>query len=187
MAWGTGTTVEDAEVYGGSPEDDVNLSKFSPEETTPEEPYVTASSSQPLNQQKFSNRFSFYLDEDIGQFGVRYNDSPFSANLNIGQGGQTNWGMQLGGGTGLLNANVGVAGQGTSGSLSPWGNLSTEPIPGLTFSVGAHKNPGMNFNMTGPSLNYQQQFKTPIGPLDLSLDKRYGGDLTGMLRYQKDW
>ena len=82
---------------------------------------------------------------------------------------------------------MGIAGQGTSGSVSPWGNLSTSPIPGLTFSVGAQKNPGMNFNTTGPSLNYQQQFKTPIGPLDLSLDKRYGGDLTGMLRYQKDW
>ena len=212
MAWGYGTTVEDTEVYEGQPNDPgltvdvMNEGQITqdpiPEtyrhhtpavtgglpfeqEGVPVDPNSSPVRMGPLQQEKISDKFSFYLDDD--QFGVRYSDSPFSANINVSQGGKTNWGAQVGGGTGLLNANVGIAGQGTSGHITPWGNLSTSPIPGLTFSVGAQKNPGMNFNTTGPSLNYQQQFKTPIGPLDFSLDKRYGEDWTGMLRYQKDW
>ena len=217
MAWGYGTTVEDTEVYEGQPDDpgltvDVMNEGQITQDPIPEtyrhhtpgvtggvqglfdhfsqsglkeEPYVSASGGSTLNEKRLSDKVSFYLDDT--EFGVRYADNPLSAHLGFRQGGQANWGAQVGGGTGLLNANVGIAGQGTSGQISPWGNLSTEPIPGLTFSVGAQKNPGMNFNMTGPSLNYQQQFKTPIGPLDLNLDKSYGGDWTGMLRYQKDW
>ena len=217
MAWGYGTTVEDTEVYEGQPDDPgltvegINQGQITQDpipETyrhhTPavtggvqglfdlfsqsglkEEPYASSSGGSTLNEARLSDKISFYLDDT--EFRVSYTDDPLSAHLGVRQGGQANWGAQVGGGTGLLNANVGVAGQGTSGSLSPWGNLSTSPIPGLTFSVGAQKNPGMNFNMTGPSLNYQQQFDTPIGPLDLNLDKSYGGDWTGMLRYQKDW
>ena len=191
MAWGYGTTVEDTEVYEG-PSDDAedNLNELNKLNE-----FVSASSSQPLNKQRVSDKFSFYLGDD--KFGVRFSDSPFSANINVGQGGQTNWGAQVGGSTrlfgkptdktGLLNANVGIAGQGTSGQISPWGNLSTSPIPGLTFSAGAQKNPGMNFNLVGPSISYGQQFKTPIGPLDFNLDKSYGGPWSGSLRYQKEW
>ena len=181
MAWGYGTTVEDTEVYEG-PSDDAgdNLNELNKLNE-----FVSASSSQPLNKQRVSDKFSFYLDDD--KFGVRFSDSPFSANINVGQGGQTNWGAQVGGGTGLLNANVGISGQGTSGQISPWGNLSTSPIPGLTFSVGSQKNPGMNFNLVGPSLSYGQQFNTPIGPLDFNVDKSYGGPWSGSLRYQKEW
>ena len=190
MAWGTGTTVEDAEVYGGPAE---GYSGFEGGGPVAEESFEEGS--QTLNQQRLTDKFSFYLDDD--QFGFKFSDSPFSAQVGVGQGGRTNWGAQVGGSsrlfgkptdkTGLLNANLGIAGQGTSGSVSPWGNLSTSPIPGLTFSVGAQKNPGMNFNLVGPSVSYGQQFKTPIGPLDFNLDKSYGGPWSGSLRYQKDW
>ena len=204
MAWGYGTTVEDTEVHEGQPDADVGQNEFDlssglvGQEPVTIDEYVSASSSGSvtINEQRLADKISFYLDES--EFGLTYTDDPLSAKFGITQGGNTNWEAQVGGSsrlfgspidrTGVLNANVGIAGQGTSGSsLSPWGNLSTSPLQGLTFSVGAQKNPGMNFNMTGPSLNYQQQFKTPIGPLDFSLDKRYGGDWSGSLRYQKDW
>ena len=185
MAWGYGTTVEDTEVYEGQPTDDTGGVNLSSGFKTEEEPYVSTSGGSALNRERLSNRISFYLDDD--EFGLKYTDDQLSGKLGFTQGGNTNWEAQVGGGTGLLNANVGIAGQGTSGHISPWGNLSTSPIPGLTFSVGAQKNPGMNFNLVGPSVSYGQQFKTPIGPLDFNLDKSYGGDWTGMLRYQKDW
>ena len=199
MAWGYGTTVEDTEVYEGQPDTDVEQNEIdlSSGLVGQEDEYISASSSGPvtINEQRLVDKISFYLDES--EFGLTYTDNPLSANINVGQGGQTNWGAQVSESarlfgkptdkTGLLNANLGIAGQGTSGHITPWGNLSTSPIPGLTFSVGAHKNPGMNFNVTGPSLNYQQQFNTPIGPLDFNVDKSYGGDWSGSLRYQKDW
>jgi len=193
MAWGYGTTVEDAEVYEGQPDTDVGQNEFDlssglvGQEPVTIDEYVSASSSGSvtINEQRLADKISFYLDES--EFGLTYTDDPLSAKFGITQGGNTNWEAQVGGGTGLLNANVGIAGQGTSGHITPWGNLSTSPLQGLTFSVGAQKNPGMNFNLVGPSLSYGQQFNTPIGPLDFSLDKRYGGDWSGSLRYQKDW
>ena len=189
MAWGYGTTVKDTEVYEGQPDTDVGQNEFDLSSGLQEdESYTTASSSGPvtLNETRLADKVSFYLDES--EFGLTYTDDPLSAKFGITQGGNTNWGAQVGGGTGLLNANVGIAGQGTSGSsLSPWGNLSTSPLQGVTFSVGAQKNPGMNFNLVGPSLSYGQQFNTPIGPLDFNVDKSYGGPWSGSLRYQKDW
>ena len=189
MAWGYGTTVEDTEVYEGQPDTDVEQNEIdlSSGLVGQEDEYVSASSSGPvtINEQRLVDKISFYLDES--EFGLTYTDDPLSAKFGITQGGNTNWGAQVGGGTGLLNANVGIAGQGTSGHITPWGNLSTSPLQGLTFSVGAQKNPGMNFNLVGPSLSYGQQFKTPIGPLDFNVDKSYGGDWSGSLRYQKDW
>ena len=182
MAWGYGTTVADTEAYEGP-------QGFAEEVT--EVPVVEEETPLDietfLNSLKVSDKFSFYLDDSVGQFGLRYNDSPFSANLNVGQGGQTNWGAQVGTGTGLLNANVGIAGQGTSGQISPWGNLSTSPVEGLTFSVGVQKNPGMNFNMTGPSVSYQDQFKTRFGPLDFNIGKEYGGDWRAGLQMRGDF
>jgi len=174
MAWGYGTTVEDTEVYEG-PSDDAedNLNELNKLNE-----FVSASSSQPLNKQRVSDKFSFYLDDD--KFGVRFSDSPFSANINVGQGGQTNWGAQLGGGTGLLNANVGIAGQGTSGQISPWGDFSVSPLPGLTFSAGAQKNPGMNFNLWGPSINYQNELKTPWGPLNYNIGREDGRTIANL-------
>ena len=182
MAWGYGTTVADTEAYEG-PQGFAEEVTETPvvEEETPIDMETF------LNSLKVSDKFSFYLDDSVGQFGVKYRDSPFSAHLNIGQGGQTNWGAQVGTGTGLLNANVGIAGQGTSGQISPWGNLSSSPMEGLTFSVGAQKNPGMNFNMTGPSVSYGNEWGTPWGQLNLNVGKSYGQDPYGKLTLSKDW
>ena len=198
MAWGYGTTVEDAEVYEGPSEgpgagDNLNelrsLNKFSPEEATPEEPYITASSSPvrigPLQKEKFSDKFSFYLDENIGQFGVRYNDSPFIANLNIGQGGQVNWGAQLGGGTGLLNANVGIAGHGTSGSVSPFADINVNPLPGLNFNLQGQSYPG-GYSELNPSASYMNQFNTPWGSVDYNIG-RQGGRTVGGFNVRGDF
>jgi hypothetical protein len=193
MAWGYGTTVEDTEVYEGQPDTDVGQNEFDlssglvGQEPVTIDEYVSASSSGSvtINEQRLADKISFYLDES--EFGLTYTDDPLSAKFGITQGGNTNWEAQVGGGTGLLNANVGIAGQGTSGHITPWGNLSTSPLQGLTFSVGAQKNPGMNFNLVGPSVSYGQQFNTPIGPLDFNVDKSYGGPWSGSLRYQKDW
>jgi hypothetical protein len=215
MAWGYGTTVKDTEVYEGPPDDPgitveginqgqidlppipetfrhytppvtggVNLgNKFSPEEITPEEPYIRASSSQPLNQQKFSDRFSFYLDDN--QFGIRYDDSPFSANLNVGQGGQTNWEAQVGGGTGLLNTNVGIAGQGTSGSVSPFANINVNPLQGLMFNLHGQSYPG-GYSELNPSASYQNQFDTPWGTVDYNIG-RQGGRTVGGFNVRGDF
>ena len=196
MAWGYGTTVEDTEVYEGQPTDDTGGVNLSSGFKTEEEPYVSTSGGSALNRERLSNRISFYLDDD--EFGLKYTDDQLSGKLGITQGGKINWGVDVSGklfGQENLDekwgpsagVRAGILGQGISGPITPWGNLSTEVLPGLTFSAGAQKNPGMNFNLVGPSVSYGQQFKTPIGPLDFNLDKSYGGDWTGMLRYQKDW
>ena len=160
MAWGYGTTVADTEAYEGP-------QGFAEEVT--ETPVVEEET--PLDMEKFlnslkvSDKFSFYLDDSVGQFGVRYRDSPFSANLNVGQGGQFNWDAKVGAGTGLLNANVGVKGQGTSGSVSPFANLNVNPLPGLNFNLHGQSYPG-GYSELNPSVSYQNRFNTPLGPVD---------------------
>ena len=165
MAWGHGTTVSDAASYAGMQGDQFAEKSISIEDF--------------LNDLKVNDKLSFYLEDD--SIGVRYQGSPISANVNIGQRGQANWGAQIGGGAGFLSGAAGVSGQGTSGSLSRWGSLSTEPIPGLTFSVGGDKRPGMNFNLWGPSVNYQNQWATPWGNLGVNVGKSHGQDARGMV------
>jgi len=184
MAWGYGTTAADAESYGGPEE-------FAEGGAVAEESFEEGS--QTLNQQKLSDKFSFYLDDS--QFGVRYNDSPFSANLNVGQGGQFNWGAQVGAGTrlfgepndkaGLLNANVGIAGQGTSGSVSPFANLNVNPLPGLNFNINAQGYPG-GYTELNPSASYQNRFNTPLGPVDYRIG-REGGRTVGGFQVRGDF
>ena len=174
MAWGYGTTAADSESYGG-PEG------FAEEGAVAEESFEEGS--QTLNQQKLSDKFSFYLDDS--QFGVRYNDSPFSANLNVGQGGRFNWGAQVGAGTGLLNANVGIAGQGTSGSVSPFVDFNLNPLPGLNFNLHGQSYPG-GYSELNPSASYQNQFDTPWGTVDYNIG-RQGGRTVGGLQVRGDF
>ena len=122
---------------------------------------------------RLSDKFSFYLDDD--QFGARYSDSPFSANINVRQGGKTNWGAQVGGGTGLLNANVGIMGQGTSGYVSPYVDFNVNPSSGLNFNLHGQSYPG-GYRELNPSVSYQN--KTPWGSVDYNIG-RQGGRTAG--------
>ena len=203
MAWGYGTTVEDTEVYEGQPDDPgltvdvMNEGQITqdpiPEtyrhhtpavtgglpfeqEGVPVDPNSSPVRIGPLQQEKISDKFSFYLDDN--QFGINYDDSPFSANLNIGQGGQANWGAQVGGGTGLLNANVGIAGQGTSGTVSPYANFNVNPLPGLNFNLHGQSYPG-GYSELNPSESYQNQFDTPWGTVDYNIGRQGGRTIGG--------
>jgi len=138
--------------------------------------FAESTSGMTLNKQKAVDKFSFYLDED--QFGVTYQDSPFSAHVNVGQGGQMDWGAQVGAGTDLLNANVGILGQGTSGAVSPYGNLSVSPLPGLNLNVNAQSYPG-GYSVVNPSASYQNQFIPPWGPLSYNIGRRGGRTTAG--------
>jgi hypothetical protein len=40
---------------------------------------------------------------------------------------------------------------------------------------------GMNFNLWGPSVNYQNQWATPLGALDVNVGKSHGQDARGMI------
>ena len=178
MAWGTGTTVEDAEVYGGPAE---GYSGFEGGGPVAEESFEEGS--QTLNQQRLTDKFSFYLDDD--QFGFKFSDSPFSAQVGVGQGGRTNWGAQVGGGTGLLNANVGIAGQGTSGTVSPYANFNVNPLPGLNFNLHGQSYPG-GYSELNPSASYQNQFDTPWGTVDYNIG-RQGGRTVGGFNVRGDF
>ena len=222
MAWGYGTTVKDTEVYEGQPDDpgltvDVmnegqitqnpipetyrhhtpavtgGLPFEQPTEDIPVDPNAVPVRIGPLQQEKLSDKFSFYLDDN--KFGIRYDDSPFSANLNVGQGGQFNWGGQVGGGTrlfgkpndewGLLNANVGILGQGTSGSVSPYADLNVNPLPGLNFNLHGQSYPG-GYSELNPSASYQNQFNTPWGTVDYNIG-RQGGRTVGGFQVRGDF
>ena len=165
MAWGHGTTVADAASYAGTRGNqgagfDQGIKDF-------------------LNNLKNVDNITFYLEDD--NIGATYENYPLSANINVGPEGRANWGAQVVGGGGLLSGAAGISGQGTSGSLSRWGSVSTQPIPGLTFSLGGQKNPGMNFNLWGPSVNYQNQWATPWGNLGVNVGKSHGQDARGMV------
>jgi len=144
-----------------------------------------------LNEQKAMDKFSFYLDED--QFGVTYRDSPFSAHLNVRPMGQQDWGAQVGTQFGppkdlkspTGSANVGILGQGTSGAVSPYGNLNVSPVSGLNFNLYGQKYPG-GYSVVNPSVSYQNQFNTPWGPLSYNIGRR-GGRTTGGVQVRGDF
>jgi len=215
MAWGYGTTVKDTEVYEDQPDDPgltvegINQGQITQDpipETyrhhTPavtggvqglfdhfsqsglkEEPYVSASGGSTLNEARLSDKISFYLDDT--EFRVSYTDDPLSAHLGVRQGGQANWGAQVGGGTGLLNANVGIAGQGTSGTVSPYADFNVNPLPGLNFNLHAQNYPG-GYSELSPSASYQNQFETPWGSFDYNIG-RQGGRTVGGFQVRGDF
>ena len=204
MAWGYGTTVEDTEVYEGQPDDpgltvDVMNEGQITQDPIPETyrhhtPAVTGGvqglfdqfsqsglkeepyGGSTLNEARLSDKVSFYLDDT--EFRVSYTDDPLSAHLGVRQGGQANWGAQVGGGTGLLNANVGIAGQGTSGTVSPYANFNVNPLPGLNFNLHGQSYPG-GYSELKPSASYQTQFDTPWGTVDYNIGRQGGRTIGG--------
>ena len=204
MAWGYGTTVEDTEVYEGQPDDpgltvDVMNEGQITQDPIPETyrhhtPAVTGGvqglfdqfsqsglkeepyGGSTLNEARLSDKVSFYLDDT--EFRVSYTDDPLSAHLGVRQGGQANWGAQVGGGTGLLNANVGIAGQGTSGTVSPYANFNVNPLPGLNFNLHGQSYPG-GYSELNPSASYQNQFDTPWGTVDYNIGRQGGRTIGG--------
>ena len=204
MAWGYGTTVEDTEVYEGQPDDpgltvDVMNEGQITQDPIPETyrhhtPAVTGGvqglfdqfsqsglkeepyGGSTLNEARLSDKVSFYLDDT--EFRVSYTDDPLSAHLGVRQGGQANWGAQVGGGTGLLNANVGIAGQGTSGTVSPYANFNVNPLPGLNFNLHGQSYPG-GYSELNPSASYQNQFDTPWGTVDYNIGRQDGRTVGG--------
>ena len=205
MAWGYGTTVEDTEVYEGQPDDpgltvDVMNEGQITQDPIPETyrhhtPAVTGGvnlssgfkeepyGGSTLNEARLSDKISFYLDDT--EFRVSYTDDPLSAHLGVRQGGQANWGAQVGGGTGLLNANVGIAGQGTSGTVSPYANFNVNPLPGLNFNLHGQSYPG-GYSELNPSASYQNQFNTPWGSFDYNIG-RQGGRTVGGFNVRGDF
>ena len=204
MAWGYGTTVEDTEGYEGQPYDpgltvDVMNEGQITQDPIPETyrhhtPAVTGGvqglfdqfsqsglkeepyGGSTLNEARLSDKVSFYLDDT--EFRVSYTDDPLSAHLGVRQGGQANWGAQVGGGTGLLNANVGIAGQGTSGTVSPYANFNVNPLPGLNFNLHGQSYPG-GYSELNPSASYQNQFDTPWGTVDYNIGRQGGRTIGG--------
>jgi len=204
MAWGYGTTVEDTEVYEGQPDDPgltvegINQGQITqdpiPETYRHHTPAVTGGvqglfdqfsqsglkeepyGGSTLNEARLSDKVSFYLDDT--EFRVSYTDDPLSAHLGVRQGGQANWGAQVGGGTGLLNANVGIAGQGTSGTVSPYANFNVNPLPGLNFNLHGQSYPG-GYSELNPSASYQNQFDTPWGTVDYNIGRQGGRTIGG--------
>ena len=205
MAWGYGTTVEDTEVYEGQPDDPgltvegINQGQITqdpiPETYRHHTPAVTGGvnlssgfkeepyGGSTLNEARLSDKISFYLDDT--EFRVSYTDDPLSAHLGVRQGGQANWGAQVGGGTGLLNANVGIAGQGTSGTVSPYANFNVNPLPGLNFNLHGQSYPG-GYSELSPSASYQNQFNTPWGSFDYNIG-RQGGRTVGGFNVRGDF
>ena len=204
MAWGYGTTVEGTEVYEGQPDDPgltvegINQGQITqdpiPETYRHHTPAVTGGvqglfdqfsqsglkeepyGGSTLNEARLSDKVSFYLDDT--EFRVSYTDDPLSAHLGVRQGGQANWGAQVGGGTGLLNANVGIAGQGTSGTVSPYANFNVNPLPGLNFNLHGQSYPG-GYSELNPSASYQNQFDTPWGTVDYNIGRQGGRTIGG--------
>ena len=186
MAWGYGTTVEDAESYEG-PENDYSgfVGGGPATEATPVDPNSSPVRIGPLQQERISDKFSFYLDEDIGQFGVRFESHPFGANVNVGQGGQFNWEGNVSEQIGPFGARIGLLGQGTSGSVSPYADLNVNPLPGLNLNLYGQSYPG-GYSQLSPSASYQTQFNTPSGPLEYSIG-RQGGRTVGNLQMRGDF
>ena len=192
MAWGYGTTVKDTEVYEGQP--DIDLSRGL---VGQEDEYVSASSSGPvtLNEQRLVDKISFYLDKS--EFGLTYTDDPLSAKFGITQGGNTNWGAQVGGSsrlfgspidrTGMLNANVGIAGQGTSGSVSPYADFNVGLLPELNLNLHGQSYPG-GYSELNPSASYQNEFNTPWGTGLINANiGRQGGRTVGGFKVRGDF
>jgi len=148
-----------------------------------------------LNQQKSLDKLSFYLDDE--QMGMRYQHSPYDFRVDK-RGDKTRWDLNYDPSSLLspeqkenswLDTKVGV--NKVSGeNISPYADVSFNRIPGLNLNVHAQRDPGMNVNMFGggsftPSMSYEHQFKTPIGPLDFSASKRYGDDWRAYLQYKR--
>ena len=175
MAWGTGTTVEDASAYEGPqtgyPDEFESAQGGNP---IAEESFQVGSPT--LNQQKISDKFSFYLDDN--QFGAIYSDAPFSANINIGEGGQANWGANVSEQVGPFGARIGILGQGTSGSVSPYADFNVSPLPGLNFNLHGQSYPG-GYSELNPSASYQNQFDTPWGTVDYNIGRQGGRTIGG--------
>ena len=198
MAWGYGTTVEDTEVYEGQPDTDVGQNEFDLSSGLQEdESYTTASSSGPvtLNETRLADKISFYLDES--EFGLTYTDDPLSAKFGITQGGNTNWEAQVGGSsrlfgspidrTGVLNANVGIAGQGTSGSVSPYADFNVGLLPELNLNLHGQSYPG-GYSELNPSASYQNEFNTPWGTGLINANiGRQGGRTVGGFKVRGDF
>ena len=203
MAWGYGTTVEDTEVYEGQPDADVGQNEFDlssglvGQEPVTIDEYVSASSSGPvtINEQRLADKISFYLDES--EFGLTYTDDPLSAKFGITQGGNTNWEAQVGGSsrlfgspidrTGVLNANVGIAGQGTSGSVSPYADFNVGLLPELNLNLHGQSYPG-GYSELNPSASYQNEFNTPWGTGLINANiGRQGGRTVGGFKVRGDF
>jgi len=198
MAWGYGTTVEDTEVYEGQPDADVGQNEFDLSSGLQEDKsYTTASSSGPvtLNETRLADKISFYLDES--EFGLTYTDDPLSAKFGITQGGNTNWEAQVGGSsrlfgspidrTGVLNANVGIAGQGTSGSVSPYADFNVGLLPELNLNLHGQSYPG-GYSELNPSASYQNEFNTPWGTGLINANiGRQGGRTVGGFKVRGDF
>lgn len=140
-----------------------------------------------LNQEKSLDKLSFYLDDEE-TMGMRYQNSPYDFRIDK-IGDKTRWGASINPEQkGWLDAQVGV--NKVSGeNISPYADVSFNRIPGLNLNVHAQRDPGMNVNMFGggsftPSMSYQHQFKTPIGPLDFNVSKRMGDDWRAYLGYK---
>jgi len=203
MAWGYGTTVEDTEVYEGQPDTDVGQNEFDlssglvGQEPVTIDEYVSASSSGSvtINEQRLADKISFYLDES--EFGLTYTDDPLSAKFGITQGGNTNWEAQVGGSsrlfgspidrTGVLNANVGIAGQGTSGSVSPYADFNVGLLPELNLNLHGQSYPG-GYSELNPSASYQNEFNTPWGTGLINANiGRQGGRTVGGFKVRGDF
>jgi len=188
---GRETAVEDAEVYEGPPDDPgitvegINQGQIGLPSFTEQSDATAAPVSQgPLGQAKLTDKFSFYLEDD--QFGVfQFTDAPFSANINVGQGGQTNWGASVSEQAGPFGAKIGILGQGTSGSISPYADLNVNPLPGLNFNVQGQSYPG-GYSQVSPSASYMNQFNTPWGPVNYNIG-RQGGRTVGGFQVKGDF
>jgi len=147
---------------------------------------------RPSIEQRETDKIGFYLGENSQ--GISYESSPFDLKMGITPDARIGrWGMTLNpeNQPDWLNAEVGVQGHGTSGQISPWGNLRVSPIEGLNFNVRGQRFPGMNFNLVSPSVSYEGQFKHPldkwVGPLHVNADQRLGQEPTGMLSVRGDF
>ena len=147
-------------------------------------------------EQKEDNRINFYLGDDQSST-LNFKSSPFDLRMKITPDARIGpWGMTLNPEhqPDWINAKVGVKGYGTSGQISPWGNLNINPfrrsglLRGLNFNVFGQRFPGSNFNLVNPSIEYQRQFNTPLnkwlGPLNVNLSRQSGGDISGMLSFE---
>ena len=148
-----------------------------------EEPYVSASGGSSANEQRLSNKVSFYLDDN--QFGINYDDSPFSANLNVGEGGKFNWGANVSERVGPFGARIGILGEGTSGSVSPYADFNVNPLPGLNLNLHGQSYPG-GYSELNPSASYQNKLNTPWGTVDYNIG-RQGGRTVGGFQVRGDF
>jgi len=181
-----------AEAYEGPPDDTgitvegINQGQIDlPPITEQSDATATPVYQGPLEQAKLTDKFSFYLDDN--QFGATFTDAPFSANINVGQGGNVNWGGQIGTQVGppkdqkspSVSANVGIIGQGTSGAVSPYAGFNVNPLPGLNFNLYGQSYPG-GYSQVSPSASYMNQFDTPWGSVDYNIGRQRGRTVGGL-------